>query len=66
MPVTQEQRARLLTLSESADYLGVGRDLIRKAVESGQISTVRLGQRQWISTRVLDQFLQAQGVSGGE
>jgi excisionase family DNA binding protein len=57
MVVTQDRPARLVTLSEAANYIGVGRDLIRRAVDAGQIPTVMVGQRRLISTLVLDRLL---------
>jgi excisionase family DNA binding protein len=61
MVVAHERPARLITLSGAARYLGVSRDLIRHAVDSGQLSVVELGQRRLISTRLLDSLL-SQGV----
>jgi excisionase family DNA binding protein len=66
MAETKERPARLLTLQGAADYLGVGIDLVRVAVNSGQIKTVVLGKRRMISTKVLDSFLEGQDQPEGK
>jgi excisionase family DNA binding protein len=66
MVTTQERPARLLTLSEAARYVGLGRDLLRQAVDSGQIPSVVVGQLRLISTLVLDRLLSGSPQAEGE
>jgi excisionase family DNA binding protein len=66
MVMTVERPPKLVTLSGAAAYLGVGRDVVRAAVNTGQIPTVVVGQRRWISTLALDRLLSGSAEAGVE
>ena len=53
--------APLLTVSEAAAYLGVGKRIIYQLIESGQITVVRgKGKRVFIEQKSLDPYRKGQ------
>jgi excisionase family DNA binding protein len=62
--VEQERPVRLLSGRQAAEYLGLNRELVRRAIESGQIPSVVIGKRKRVSVVVLDRML-AEGTQVG-
>jgi excisionase family DNA binding protein len=55
---------RLLSGRQAAEYLGLNRELVRRAIESGQIPSLTIGKRRRVSTAVLDRILE-EGIQVG-
>ena len=48
-----------LTIEETADYTGIGRNTMRKLVEWEKIPVLRIGRRYIIRTDVIHKFMEA-------
>ena len=49
----------LLTVSQAADYLSLGRSLVYTLVMRGEIASIKIGRARRIPTAALDQFVAA-------
>ncbi len=59
----------LLTVTEAADRLGVGRSFLYTVIQRGQLATVKLGRARRVHVGALEEFvkrLQADEKGGGE
>ena len=56
--VTKDRPSRLLSISEAAKYLGRGEGLLRQAVQDGQVPSVLLGARRWVSVESLKKMVE--------
>ncbi len=64
MPRTEEfVSLPLMTISEAAKYLGVGRRVIYQLIEWGEIRTVRTGGTAMIEKSSLDEYRQSGRLS---
>ena len=68
--VTEEEiwnmRTRLLTLREVADYLHVHPGTVYRLVKRGQLQGVRVGRDFRFDIRVVEDWIERGGTSGGE
>lgn len=49
--------SELLTIQEAADRLRIGKRTVERFVAVGELTSVKLGRRRFISTEELDRFV---------
>lgn len=48
----------LLTVEQAAEALGVGRDAVYDLINSGELTSIRIGSRRLISVEALRRFIE--------
>jgi excisionase family DNA binding protein len=61
-----KKRRRTATVDETAEILGIGRNLAYEAVRCGQIPNVRIGGRYLVPLSALERFLGDAQRAGGD
>ena len=56
--------ARVLSVGQTADLLGLSKSTVQRHIASGRIPALRLGRRVLIPTRVLEDLLALAGAPG--
>ncbi|WP_223662895.1 helix-turn-helix domain-containing protein [Pseudobacillus badius] len=53
-----------MTAQETADYLGVSKDLVYNMVKTGELPAVRIGRRILFRREALERWMQMQEMKG--
>ena len=61
MVTTEERELPLMRVAEVAKEIGQGQRVVRKAIELGQIPSVRVGRKVLVPRTALRRFLDGQG-----